>query len=75
MLVFTLLSSCTKLLLPNSANDTELYKQSPLYQTVNVPNPAHRFFAIKTIGFLQIKTNRGKIEKNIKSLNQTTSRA
>ena len=29
----------------------------------------------KTIGFLQIKTNQGKIEKNIKSLNQTTSRA
>ena len=44
------------------------------YQPVNVPNPAHRFFAIKTIGFLQIKTNQGKIEKNIKSLHKTTSR-
>ena len=30
MLVITLLSSCTKLILPQSSNDTELYKQSPL---------------------------------------------
>ena len=37
------------------------------YTIYIVPNPAHRFFAIKT--------NQGKIEKNIKSLNQTTSRA
>ena len=32
-------------------------------------------FQILLIGFLQIKTNQGKIEKNIKSLNETTSSA
>ena len=44
MLVITLLSSCTKLILPQSSNDTELYKQSPLvnYRT-KTENNLHYF--------------------------------
>ena len=54
-----------------------------LKETTSIPTHVSLFtirywqlmFQILLIGFLQIKTNQGKIEKNIKSLNQTTSRA